>query len=86
MPEAGLECQAKWAMYALIALAGIVVGVVAALVLSRLLAGLLFGIGAQDPLTFGVVGVMLGGVALLAAWLPAIRAVRIDPLIALREE
>jgi ABC-type antimicrobial peptide transport system permease subunit len=69
-----------------LALAGIALGVVAALALSRLMAGLLFGISAQDPLTFCLVSVTLGGAALLAAWLPALRAARIDPAVALRQE
>ena len=69
-----------------LALAGIVLGVAAGLVLSRLISGLLFGIGAQDPATFCVVAATLGTVALLAAWLPALVAARIDPLLALRRE
>jgi ABC-type antimicrobial peptide transport system permease subunit len=68
------------------ALAGIVVGVLAALALSRLMSGLLFGIDAQDPLTFGIVSLILAGAALLAAWLPALRAARIDPVLALRQD
>jgi putative ABC transport system permease protein len=69
-----------------LALAGIVLGVAAGLVLSRLISGLLVGIGAQDPATFCVVAATLGAVALLAAWLPALVAARIDPLLALRRE
>jgi len=66
--------------------AGIIFGVLAALALSRLMSGLLFGIDAQDPLTFGLVSLILGGAALLAAWLPALRAARIDPVLALRQD
>jgi ABC-type antimicrobial peptide transport system permease subunit len=69
-----------------LALAGIVVGIAAGFALSRLIAGLLFGIGAQDPATFGTVAATLGAAALLAAWLPALAASRIDPVIALRQE
>jgi len=69
-----------------LALAGIAFGIVAGLVLSRLISGLLFGIGAQDPVTFCAVAAALGIVALFAAWLPALVAARIDPLLALRRE
>jgi predicted permease len=69
-----------------LALAGIAFGVVAGLALSRLISGLLFGIGAQDPMTFCTVAAILGAVALLAAWLPALMAARIDPVLALRRE
>ncbi len=69
-----------------LALAGIVLGIGAGLALSRLISGLLFGIGAQDPATLCTVAVTLGAVALLAAWLPALVAARIDPLLALRRE
>jgi len=69
-----------------LALAGIVVGVAAGLALSRLISGLLFGIGPEDPATFCTVAAILGAVALLAAWLPALVASRIDPLLALRRE
>ena len=69
-----------------LALAGIGFGIAAGLLLSRLISGLLFGIGAQDPATFGIVAAILGAVALLAAWLPALVASRIDPALALRRE
>ena len=65
---------------------GIVIGVVAALVLGRLIASLLFGIGAHDPATFvGVVALLLG-CAFFACWIPARRAARVDPVIALQAE
>ena len=67
-------------------LAGIVVGIVSALGLTRYLASLLYGVGTGDPLTFSVVVIVLTAVALMANYLPARRATRIDPLTALREE
>ncbi len=67
-------------------LAGLLAGLLSALALGKVLSGLLFGVGPRDPLTLVGVSVLLTGVALLAAYLPARRAVRIDPMIALRCE
>jgi ABC-type antimicrobial peptide transport system permease subunit len=67
-------------------LIGLVAGLLGAWVLSRVLASQLFGISAQDPLTYASVAVMLGLVALAATWLPARRATRVDPMISLRSE
>lgn len=67
-------------------LAGAVAGIVAALGLTRLISGLLYGIRAQDPATFIVLPLLLTGTALLAAYLPARRATKVDPIIALRHE
>jgi ABC-type antimicrobial peptide transport system permease subunit len=67
-------------------LAGLVAGAAVALGLSRVLASLLYGVGAADPLTFASIAVLLTGVSLLASALPALRATRIDPLIAIRYE
>lgn len=69
-----------------LALVGIGVGVVGALILSRVMQGLLFKVEPTDPLTFGCVSLLLLGVALLSCWLPARRAARIDPMVALRYE
>jgi putative ABC transport system permease protein len=65
---------------------GIAIGIASSLGLTRLLADFLFGVKPWDPLVFTLVPVILGAVAFLAVWLPARRATRIDPVIALRSE
>jgi putative ABC transport system permease protein len=69
-----------------LAIAGAAVGLVGALIVSHLMAGLLYGVRPTDPLTFAGVALLLIAVALLACYIPARRAVRVDPLVALRHE
>ena len=67
-------------------LAGIALGTLGALATSRLLSGLLFGVGAADPTTFAGIALLLVVVALAACWLPARRAAAVDPINALRAD
>jgi putative ABC transport system permease protein len=65
---------------------GLAVGLMAAVALTRVLRSLLFGVRETDPLTFATVAALLALVALLAAWIPARRATRVDPMIAIRAD
>jgi putative ABC transport system permease protein len=65
---------------------GLIIGLAAAFILTRVMASLLFGISATDPLTFISISLILLAVAILASYLPALRATRVDPMIALRAQ
>ena len=65
---------------------GIGIGIVASFLASRLMASLLFGVGAADPITYAAVSGVIAVVALVATYLPARRAARVDPMIALRAD
>ena len=69
-----------------LALVGVVVGIAAAFGLTRLIASFLFGVKPWDPVVFIAVPLILSAVALLAVWLPAARASRVDPIQALHAE
>ena len=69
-----------------LALSGVMIGLAAAFLITRLIRSLLFGVEATDPITFGAISLLLFLIALLASYIPAQRATRIDPAASLRCE
>jgi putative ABC transport system permease protein len=65
---------------------GLLIGVLGSLMLTRLMQGMLFGVAARDPITLGGVALLMAAIGLAACWIPAVRAARIDPGVALRAQ
>jgi putative ABC transport system permease protein len=64
----------------------VILGLIGAALLTRVMAALLFGVSATDVATFAAVPLMLVAIALVASYVPALRATRVDPVVALRDE
>jgi predicted permease len=79
-----LKLVIGWGMK--LTLIGVAIGMVASVALTQMMRNLLFGMNEADPLTFAVIGLLLAVAALLACWIPARRATKVDPMIALRSE
>ena len=75
-----------WLQGVRLVLPGVAIGSLAAWLLTRAMTHLVTGISTSDPVTYITVAILLGGVALVACWLPARRAMKVDPLVALRHE
>lgn len=67
-------------------LVGVVIGLAGALALSQLMTKVVFGISAADPITFAGVAILLAGIVLLTSYVPARRAMNVDPIVALRHD
>jgi putative ABC transport system permease protein len=70
----------------LLTIVGLVAGCLGAFVISRMMHALLYGVSPMEPIVYVSIGLMLTGVAFLACWIPARRAMRLDPLEAVRQE
>jgi putative ABC transport system permease protein len=70
----------------LLSLCGVGLGLLASLAMTRLMRGLIYGVGPSDPLTLIAVAVVLGLITMMASYIPARRATKVDPLVALRYE
>jgi ABC-type antimicrobial peptide transport system permease subunit len=65
-------------------LLGLVLGAAGAILAARVIQGLLFGVEPHDPVTFVGVGILMAAIGIVACWIPAVRAARIDPVITMR--